>query len=234
MSITIQCPNCGKRYTVDESAAGKVATCQACGVKMRIPAVAAAPPPPEPAPEPAPAPDAPQPAPPEPSAAGLPTEMRANRALEGRICPACGDPIQLGQPVRNCELCGRTHHADCWRKHNGCATLGCDNAPLPELGFAPEHQAAAAPGAPAPPTGETRKCPDCGEDVAKGESIKRFRIVTGSWHSGCPVTMYEGTAVGYREICRFPTVRTRGMRFEVLEADGAVDLARLDFHFVGG
>ena len=168
MSITIQCPNCGKRYTVDESAAGKVATCAACGVKMRIPAVAAAPPPPEPAPEPAPAPDAPQPAPPEPSAAGLPTEMRANRALEGRICPACGDPIQLGQPVRNCELCGRTHHADCWRKHNGCATLGCDNAPLPELGFAPEHQAAAAPGAPAPPTGETRKCPDCGEDVAKG------------------------------------------------------------------
>jgi alpha-L-fucosidase len=75
---------------------------------------------------------------------------------------------------------------------------------------------------------------DVGEDVAKGESIRRFRIVTSSWNTGRAVTMYEGTAVGYREVCRFPAVRTRGMRLEVLESDGPVDLARLDFHCVGG
>jgi alpha-L-fucosidase len=72
---------------------------------------------------------------------------------------------------------------------------------------------------------------DIGEDIARGEAIRRFRIVTGA-----SVTMYEGRGVGYREVCRFPAVRTRGMRgmrLEVLESDGPIDLARLDFHFVG-
>ena len=156
MSITIQCPQCGKRYTVDEASAGKIAKCQACGVKMRIPE---APPAPEP-----PAPQ--EPSPEAPAAGGLPKEMRANRTLAGRTCPVCGLAILLGQEVRNCELCGQTHHSQCWQKNNGCGTPNCENAPLPKLRLRQEAEAA-APGAAAPPPADTRKCPFCGEDIAR-------------------------------------------------------------------
>jgi hypothetical protein len=160
VSITIQCPQCGKRYSVPETAAGKVATCQGCGVKMRIPG---AQPPPAPEPEPEP----------EPEAAGaLPTEMRANRSIAGRTCPVCAATIELGQEVRNCELCGETHHAACWTEHNGCGTDGCDNAPLPQLGFAPEDQA--PPPQQEAPQADTKSCPFCGERIAKAATKCRF------------------------------------------------------------
>ena len=160
MSVTIECPNCHKRYTVDASASGKTAVCAACGTRMQIPDLAASPVPPAPEPEPTPQPEPP----PQAEAPGaLATQMRANRALEGRICPVCQQPIALGQPVRNCELCGRTHHDECWRKHNGCGTRGCDNAPLPALGFA---QGEAEPPPSLQPPG-TKRCPHCGEPIAE-------------------------------------------------------------------
>ena len=37
MSVTIECPKCGKHYTVDPTASGKTALCEACGTKMQIP-----------------------------------------------------------------------------------------------------------------------------------------------------------------------------------------------------
>ena len=41
MSIQVVCPQCGTQYTVDDSAAGKLGLCKACGIKMRIPGEAA-------------------------------------------------------------------------------------------------------------------------------------------------------------------------------------------------
>src|SRR5579884_2895819 len=47
MPITFACPNpdCGKRYTVPDDAAGRRTTCTACGMKMQVPAAAKGPPP---------------------------------------------------------------------------------------------------------------------------------------------------------------------------------------------
>lgn len=44
MSISVQCPGCGKRYKVDERFAGKKAKCQSCGAAIPVPAAAVRPP----------------------------------------------------------------------------------------------------------------------------------------------------------------------------------------------
>ena len=72
-----------------------------------------------------------------------------------------------------------------------------------------------------------------GEDIAQGEAIRRFAITARTWCSQKPITVYEGRTVGYKSICRFPTIRARELRLEVLEADGDVRLRALDFHCVG-
>ena len=169
MSVTIECPFCHKRYTVDESASGKTAQCKICGAKMQIPDLAGAAPSPQPEPPQEPAEPEPQPEPPpEPAGppepeepAELPRQMRANRAVAGRICPVCGAAVELGQPVRNCELCGQTHHDECWTKNNGCGTRDCENAPLPELRLATESEEEPSQG---PPPG-MKACPHCGEYI---------------------------------------------------------------------
>lgn len=37
MSVTIECPTCGKRFTVEAAAAGKTTECDGCGTKFQIP-----------------------------------------------------------------------------------------------------------------------------------------------------------------------------------------------------
>ncbi|MFW6108272.1 MAG: DUF4190 domain-containing protein [bacterium] len=155
MSITIECPFCHKRYAVDESASGQQITCKSCGGTMQIPDLGGTA---QSRPEPQPEPEA------ETQQTGpLPRQMRANRTVAGRTCPVCGQEVQLGQPVRNCELCGQTHHDTCWQSNNGCGTRGCDNAPLPALRTDAEEEGA-APSLQPPPG--TRPCPHCGEPIA--------------------------------------------------------------------
>ena len=126
MSVTIECPQCGKRHTVDESASGQTAVCEACGTRMQIPDLG-------------------------PAASA--EETPAPGAL-GETCPVCGRAIEADETAVACEVCGQVHHQACWEAHKGCGRAQCDNAPLPDLGFAPgdlEPPPAPAPGpGPAP------------------------------------------------------------------------------------
>ena len=63
--------------------------------------------------------------------------------------------------MRNCELCGQTHHDGCWQKNNGCGTRDCENAPLPELRLATESQEEPSQG----PQPGMKACPHCGEHI---------------------------------------------------------------------
>ena len=151
--IIVECPDCGKQYQVPRSAAGKSAKCSNCGRLIPIPADPYGDDTEAPAPEPGAAP------------AGLPPEMVANRAVAGRMCPVCNQAIDFGQNVRNCELCGATHHQECWQSHGGCGTDSCANAPLPKLAGESQPQALRDGGA--PPEGEMKACPYCGERILK-------------------------------------------------------------------
>ncbi len=169
MSIVVECPACGKKYTVPDGSAGRTGKCQACGGTIQVPAAAGGAAAPEPtAPEPA----APKPAAPEAVAApldsSLPEQMTANRAIAGKTCTVCGEAIGLGEVVRNCRGCGEPSHDHCWQSNGGCGTAACPNAPLPKIERPPAAAAAAAAATAPPPASAagTKFCQFCGEKIA--------------------------------------------------------------------
>ena len=189
----VTCPVCGKAYRARPEAAGKSFPCTACGAQVTVPTGLAAPSglqAPEPLqpygsrpagdqqpPASPPPPPPPQPQQPAPAGSGLPAQMRANLQIAGKSCPVCAKTIELGQPVHNCEQCAASHHEECWQSHGGCGVSGCANAPLPKMRLKPDQSppvpmsglgTAAAAGA------DTKRCPYCGEAIAKAASKCRF------------------------------------------------------------
>lgn len=106
---------------------------------------------PRPAASPAPAPAPAAAPPPGPPAPALPERMKANKAVVGKVCPGCKNPIDLGADVWNCPACGTPHHQACRDQGGGCLGDACSA----------KEDAAAAPGA------ETKACSFCGEPVLK-------------------------------------------------------------------
>jgi hypothetical protein len=94
--------------------------------------------------------------------------MLANRAIAGKVCPVCQNPIDLGTPVTNCGSCGTPHHTACWDSSGGCATATCENSPLPTI-----ESPAPGAGLTAPAAG-TKPCPICGEHIALAAIKCRF------------------------------------------------------------
>ena len=69
-----------------------------------------------------------------------------------------------------------------------------------------------------------------GENIARGEHARRFIIQADV---GQPITVFEGTAIGYHQVCSFPPIRAHRFTVEVPESDGETELARLEFHHTG-
>src|SRR5262249_11610663 len=120
------------------------------------------------------------PDPPAPAGPKLPTIMKANRVVAGRPCPGCGQPIDLGVEVHNCDACGKSHHANCWDERGGCATPGCAASSAPargksgKLDLAPERGAARGGGGGEEEGGDRVPCKFCGEMIVKGAKKCRF------------------------------------------------------------
>jgi alpha-L-fucosidase len=68
------------------------------------------------------------------------------------------------------------------------------------------------------------------EELRQGEHVRRFRISALFPHSQEATTIWEGYNIGHKAICPIPLLRVRGVRVEVLEADGPFELTRLDLH----
>ena len=83
--------------------------------------------------------------------------MKVNKVLEGTDCGSCGAMLDFGDDAVVCEACKSAHHATCWDRDGGCATEGCENAPLKQL-------EGAAAGKPKLPVGKM-ECPYCGKII---------------------------------------------------------------------
>ena len=146
-SLRTTCPRCGARLKAPPGLAGKQVKCPRCGTVTRLPEPQAA----------GPAPPAAEPE----SIPAIATVVRANRALAGKPCPACGREVLLGDEVVQCPQCALPSHADCWEQRRGCAAPAC----------APRLQAAQpAPGL-IPIQGQTKACPACAEQIPASANV---------------------------------------------------------------
>lgn len=47
----------------------------------------------------------------------------------GGNCPYCGDILKANSMITVCPDCETPHHRECWERHGGCTTFGCNSAP---------------------------------------------------------------------------------------------------------
>ena len=67
------------------------------------------------------------------------------------------------------------------------------------------------------------------ENIASGESARRFRISVMPYLSGrSPIVVYEGHNIGHKAICSFPTVRAKKVSIEIFDQDGVPDLKTIN------
>jgi Prokaryotic RING finger family 1 len=85
------------------------------------------------------------------------TARLADPRTQGGICAICQSAIDPGEAVLVCPSCDQVHHRECWNEVGGCATYGCENAPVAEKSAPAEAPRAA--------WGDTKKCPACGEKI---------------------------------------------------------------------
>ena len=167
--LRVKCPQCGVMLQAPAGYAGRFVKCAKCGAKIQVSQPTGA----ESSATQATAPvqSGPQPSaetPSEQPQASRPSQMFANRTIAGKTCPVCNELIDLGQKVRNCEVCGQVHHDSCWQSHGGCGTPSCANGPLPALEPSPAAAATVGPlqqsGAGTAAT-RTKYCRFCGEQI---------------------------------------------------------------------
>lgn len=72
-----------------------------------------------------------------------------------------------------------------------------------------------------------------GENIANGERVNKFIIEVETANTKVPVVMYEGSTIGYKRICRIPSIRTRKVWIRILEADGEPEICKMDLCYYG-
>lgn len=106
--------------------------------------------------------------------------MKANKILANRVCLTCFNPIDLGDDVWNCQVCGGTLHAACRQQAGTCANPACparlavpaiQTNPLAAPSAAVPAAAGAEPGA--APAGMV-DCRACGESIQANARKCRF------------------------------------------------------------
>ncbi len=104
---------------------------------------------------------------PQPPGLALPATMMANRQVAGKTCPRCNTPIQLGQPVQNCQSCSTSYHQGCW-------TGACTSAACPSRATVLAPMSAGPQQPPLDPSRPTKPCQFCGEVVDAAAMKCRF------------------------------------------------------------
>ena len=72
------------------------------------------------------------------------------------------------------------------------------------------------------------------EDLAEGETVRRFAIHMSTGISGQPITLHEGRNIGHKAICRVPLVACRRVVVEITEGEGAAKLREVALYNSSG
>jgi len=74
------------------------------------------------------------------------------------------------------------------------------------------------------------------EDILYGERIKQFalRIHTGDPHTdrNPPITVYEGSIIGHRQIIQMPPISIMNMILDIVDSEGEPLMRNIEFHCV--
>lgn len=144
--MKVRCKGCKTIFDTDNQDA-----CPGCGARVGGLPPKEAPASPEPAPAPA-------------GGAGLPAKMRANKLVAGRVCPGCGNQVQLGAEVNNCEGCRATYHSACWDASGGCPACAPKK---PGAGRAARAALGGGRGGEEEGGGDDIPCKFCGEPIKR-------------------------------------------------------------------
>ena len=68
------------------------------------------------------------------------------------------------------------------------------------------------------------------EDLTNGEHVRRFAIGVTPAPEGRPVTLYEGSSIGHKAICRFPLVKAQKLTVELTENAGSAIMRGIALH----
>ncbi|MBN2711964.1 MAG: hypothetical protein JXR97_05950 [Planctomycetes bacterium] len=102
----------------------------------------------------------------EPQSVPMASRMKANKAIDGSICPICNNEIELGDDIFVCSECQTAHHYECHEGQGGCGNASCpaykaEGDALDKLALS-EDEGSEDEGA----SGDDMKeCPYCGEMV---------------------------------------------------------------------
>jgi hypothetical protein len=99
-------------------------------------------------------------------------------------CSICHTLIQDGEAVEYCERCDQHYHAECWQENSGCATYGCEAAPVLDK---PVIMPVAGQG-----WGDEKECPQCGKSI--GSSMLVCHSCGAKFPHADPMTQEEHTA----------------------------------------
>jgi len=206
-SILVACPQCGARLKTPAGSAGRAVKCPSCSAVTRVPG---------PQPAAAALPGAPGPAP----------VVRANRAVAGKPCPACGREVMLGDEIVACTTCGEPSHAACWQARGDCASPACAQVQAPSGQAEPRPTPLQGSTIPCPACAEqipadAKVCPYCaeptGEEAGPGPAVPRdFEAKSGFFGSKWRIRVTQGEIVA-----RSPNGRTE---MRVRHADAARDV----------
>lgn len=144
---------------------------------------------------------------------------------EGKICPACNQPITENDAVAVCGECNAPQHLSCWQKKQGCSTEGCVGQ-IKEV-FEPENGEDPEQNTEAPETAEAPT--DISEnETTKSKKKKRMIAVAGS----CSAVAVIAAGILFTVLFAIPFSKYK--KASSMLEEGKYDAAYTDFRELDG
>lgn len=69
------------------------------------------------------------------------------------------------------------------------------------------------------------------EDITESEKVEKFEVYIYPYSYGKPVLVYEGTTIGHKHICKFPTIRTQKIDIVITKESAPHKLKDINIYY---